>query len=134
MRETGEGLAQRVADVEGANRELQVTNDTQTAHLKDRDRWIGALVEGELRAGMLSKIRLSGRRRDRDAIIAGFADPPQPRVITLNHQLGEEKALGPAAPLVAEWREVSWRAATSEVWVERAEAGEAKVRAGNRID
>ena len=122
LRETGEGLAQRVADRETENRELQETNDTQTAHLKDRDRWIGVLVQGELRSGMLSKIGLSGRRRDRDAIIAGFADPPKPRVITLNHQLGEEKALGPAAPLVAEWREVSWRAATSEVRVERAEA------------
>ena len=49
LRETGEALAQRVEGLEGANRELQVTNDTQTAHLKDRDRWIGILVQGELR-------------------------------------------------------------------------------------
>ena len=122
LRGTGEALAQRVADLEAENRELQETNESQTAHLNDVDRWVGALVKGELLTGILKKMGLGRRGRDKVGIIAGFADRPKPGVVTLNHQVGEEKALDAAAPLVAEWREVSWRAATSEVWVERAEA------------
>ena len=122
LRETGGALAQRVAHLEAENRELQETSESQTAHLKDVDRWVGALVKEELRTGIWKKMWSGRRGADKVGSIAGFADRPKPGVVTLNHQVGEEKALGAAAPLVAEWREVSWRAATSEVGVERAEA------------
>ena len=102
LQETGEALAQGVAELEAENRELQETNESQTAHLKDVDRWVGALVKEELRTGILKKMGFIKRGKDRDVIIAGFGNPPGPRGFTVNHQLGEEKVLGPAAPLVDE--------------------------------
>ena len=122
LRKVGEALAQEVADLKTEIRKVQETNETQAAHLKDRDRWMVPLVQGNLRSGIFKKMGIVRRARDRDAIIAGFAGPPEAGVLTLNHQLGEEQALGRAAHLVDEWREVSWRAAISDNRLEQAEA------------
>ena len=102
LRDVGGALAERMANLETEMVELQETKESQEAHLKDLDRWIGALVRGELRSGILKKMGVIKRGRDRDTIIAGFGIPPDPEVFTLNHQLGEEKVLGRAAPLVDE--------------------------------
>ena len=102
LRDVGGALAERMANLEAEMVELQETNESQGAHLKDLDRWIGALVRRELRPGILKKMGLIKRGKDRDAIIAGFGNPPGPGVFTVNHKLGEENALGPAAPLVDE--------------------------------
>ena len=120
--EEGGILAQRVADLDAENQQLTETVETQTAHLEDLRRWMGALEQSKRRSGLLGWLSRFGRGRGEGNTIRRHQDPPKEGVVTPEHRLDEERALGPAAPLVAEWREASWTEDTSEDPVEKAEA------------
>ena len=127
IEDPGESLALEVEDLEvedleAENRELRETNETQTAHIVDWERRLAALGEQRHKRGVGRWLPWNRHIKKEEVITDRFMDPPKPGVVTLEHRLGEEKAFGRAAPLVAEWREVKRTESTSEEPVEQARA------------
>ncbi len=117
-----EPQALKVEDLEAENRELRETIETQTTHIMDWGRRLALLEEQRQQSGVGGWLQRKRRSKEEEVVTGKFMDPPKPGVVTSEHRLNEERALGPSAPVVAEWREVSWRVATSEDGVERVEA------------
>ena len=117
-----ETLAQKVTALEAENRELREAIATQTAHIADWGRRLAALGKQSHKSGGRSWPPWKRPIKGEEVVTDRFTDPPKPGVVTLEHRLGEEQALGRAAPVVAEWREVKWTESTSEEQVEQAEA------------
>ena len=115
-------LAQRMEDLEAENSELGEVIETQAAHIADWGRRLASLGERRRKRGAGSLLPWKRSIKRVEVITDRFMDPPNARVVTFEHRLGEEQALGRAAPVVAEWREVKWTESTSEERVEQAEA------------
>ena len=104
--DTGEILQDRAAALEEENRELRETVKAQAGELEALRRRVAELEEREKSPG------------GSDAVGGGEGQPgewrpprrghglPGAGVVTLEEQPDEEHAFGPAAPLVAEWRQV----------------------------
>ena len=108
LRNAIEEMGQKVADLDAEFQKSEKVNETYQAHLRDLHRWVGALVNFDLEDGLLRRTGIAKRSRDKKNISTGFAFPPKPGVVTLNHQLYEEEELGEAAETVAVWREAVW--------------------------
>ena len=113
-----EGMAQAVAALKAENSQLQATVDTQTAHIADWERRLAFLAQTQHKGGRRGWLSRNRPAKGEETVTGSFMDPPIPEVVTLEHRLGEEQVLGRAAPLVSEWRNVNWRAITSEDPVE----------------
>lgn len=122
IEDPGESLALKVEGLEAENRELRETNETQTAHIVDWERRLAALGEQRHKSGVVRWLPWNRHIEKEEVFTDRFMDPPKPGVVTLEHRLREERAFGPAAPSVAEWREVKRIESTSEEPVEQARA------------
>ena len=122
IEDPGESLALKVEDLEAENRKLRETNETQKAHIVGWERRLAALGEQRHKSGVVRWLPWNRHIEKEEVITDRFMDPPKPGVVTLEHRLREERAFGPAAPLVAEWREVKRTESTSEEPVEQARA------------
>ena len=108
-KDAGETLQGRAAALEEENRELRETVEAQAEELELLRRRIAELEERDQSQG------------GADAVARGQGNPGEWRpsrrgagmpgvgVVTLEEQPDEEHAFGPAAPLVAEWREMRAR-------------------------
>ena len=104
----GESQHDRAAALERENRELRATVEAQAVELEALRRQVAELEEQEQLPG----------GGGADAVDGGQGQPgdwrpprrlpgmPNAGVVTVEEQPDEAHALGPAAPLVAEWREV----------------------------
>ena len=115
-------LAQKVTDLEAENRELREAIETERAHIADWGRRLAALGKQSHKSGGRGWVPWKRPIKEEEVVINRFTDPPKPGVVTLEHRLGEEQALGRAAPVVAEWREARWKESPSGEQVEQAEA------------
>ena len=115
-------LARKVTALEAENRELREATETQTAHIADWGRRLAALGKQPHKGGGRGWLAWIRPIKREEVVTDRFMDPPMPGVVTFEHRLGEEQALGRAAPVVAEWRDVKWTESTSEEQVEQAEA------------
>ena len=118
----GESQHDRVAALEQENRELRETVKAQTVELEDLRRQVADLEEQE-------QLPDEG-----DVVDGGQGQPdewrpprrrpgmPDAGVVALEEQPDEAHALGPAAPLVAEWRRVRSAGQASGSRVDRAVA------------
>ena len=107
----------RVAELEDENRQLRELVEAQAKQLEELERQAASLEEGEQPRGDAERADAGEnqeQRRPRQQE-SGLADT---WVVGIEKQAGEEDALGPAAPLVAEWRELR----------------SAAMSAGNRVD
>ena len=109
MEDDDESLAQRVAALEEENRGLREFVEGQARQLEELGRRVAALEGREPRTGAPEAVN-AGDDQKRDW------RPPRRRpgmpdvgVTTLEEQPDEAHAFGPAAPLVAEWREITVR-------------------------
>ena len=91
-------LALRVTDLEAENRDLRGAVEAQAAHLDELGRRVAVLEEQRRRRGVLSWLGLTGRSKGRGTITDGITGPTEPRVVTLERQSGEERALAPRLP------------------------------------
>ena len=116
-----EALARRVAALEEENRWLREMLEAQGNSMKASERSGDSVEERER------------RREERESVGVGDDQgqwrPPRRRsglvdvgVVTMETQPDEEDAFGPAAPLVAEWRELRTGSKASGGRVERAQA------------
>ena len=117
-----ETLSLRVEDLEAENRELRQANETQTAHIADWALRLASLGERRRKVGVGGLLSWKRHTTEEEFITDKFMDPPEPKVVTLEHRLGEEKVFGRAAPSVTEWREVKRTESTLAEPVEQAEA------------
>ena len=107
--DAGKTPEDRAAALEQENRELSETVQAQAEELETLRRQVAELGDGE------------PPQAGEDAVDGGRGQPgewrpprrghgmPDAGVVTLEEQPDEESAFGPAAPLVAEWREISAR-------------------------
>ena len=107
-------LAQKVTDLEAENRELREAIETERAHIADWGRRLAALGKQSHKSGGRGWVPWKRPIKEEEVVINRFTDPPKPGVVTLEHRLGEEQALGRAAPVVAEWREARWKESPRE--------------------
>ena len=104
----GESLERRLAALEEDNRELRDLVESQAGQMEELTRWVDAL-EG---TGQQADDTDAGQAGDVQGDDQGQDwRPPRRRpgmpdagVVTLEKQPDEERAFGPAAPLVKEWR------------------------------
>ena len=114
-------LRQRVAEMEDENAELRELADDQARQLEVLTRRLAAL-EDSRRLGDAAEVVDAGIDADdahghnrADGVAEDWRPPrrrpgmPDAGVVTLEEQTDEEFAFGPAAPLVAEWREIRAR-------------------------
>ena len=117
-----ESLERRVAALEAENRQLRELVESQGNQLEELERRVAAL-EGREQQPSGTEAVDPGDGQEREW------RPPRRRpgmpnvgVVTLEEQPGEERAFGPAAPLVAEWRELRTMRQTAGSRVDRAKA------------
>ena len=116
-----EALARRVAALEEENRQLREMVEAQGSSSKASERSGDSVEERERRWG---ECESDGVGDDR-----GQRRPPRRRsgladvgVVTLEAQPDEEDTFGPAAPLVAEWRQLRVGAGSGQSRIDRAGA------------
>ena len=98
-----EALVKRTGELEGENREMRELVEAQAKQLKELERQVASLEEGEHPVGDAELVdagenQEKQRPRQRES---GLADA---WVVGVENQAGEEYALAPATPLVEEWR------------------------------
>ena len=115
-----EALARRVAALEEENRQLREMLEAQGDPMEASERSVDSVEERERRTGVCESIGVDDRQGQRrpPRRRSGLADVG---VVTLEAQPDEEDAFGPAAPLVAEWRELRTGSKASGGRVERAQ-------------
>ena len=113
-------LARRVAALEEENRWLREMVEAQGNPSKPTERSGDSVEERERRTGECKSVGAGDDRGQRRPLRrrSGLADVG---VVTLEAHPDEEDAFGPAAPLVAEWRELRTGSKASGGWVERAQ-------------
>ena len=99
-----ESLEQRVAALEQENGALQEVIEAQAKQLGELERLFGALEEEERRRGEAEAVSGDDGRPQEWRPPEREHGLPDAGVVTLEEQPDEERAFGPAAPLVAEWR------------------------------
>ena len=114
-----ESLEQRVAALEEENLKLRETFQSQAGQLDELGRRV-AVLEG--REGGSGGTEVSGgndgQQREWRPPRRGYG-LPYAGVVTLEEQPDEAHAFGPAAPLVAEWRELQVRVEKADSRVDR---------------
>ena len=114
-----EALGKHAAELEGENRELRELVEAQAIQLEALQGQISGLEEEEHSAGDAERVGVDEVYGQRPPPRRG-AGPLNAGVVTLETQPGEDDAFGPAAGLVAEWRELRNPAARLGSRVERA--------------
>jgi len=115
-------LERRVAALEKENRALGATIEAQAEQLAQLERQVSALEEGKRQRDEADAVG------DDDDQCRGWRPPPRVHglpdagVVTLEEQPDEERAFGPAASLVVEWRGLRTADGTTGSRVDRARA------------
>ena len=110
-------LSKHAAELEEENRELRELVEAQANRLKKLERQVAASEELERATGDTERVDdRDGRGHQREP------GPADAGVVSLEKRPGDDDALGPAAALVNEWRELRNPAAPPGSRVKRAEA------------
>ena len=116
-----EALVERTAELEEENRELRELVEVQANQLEELERQVASVEDEELQQEAAERVETEDERKPQP-VHRREPGLPDAGVITLEEQPGEDGALGPAAPLVEEWRALRNPAARRTSRVERAEA------------
>ncbi len=117
-----ESLEQRVAALEEERRELREVIETRAEQSEELERRVRALEEGERHQSEADGVGADeGRRQEWRPPPRGHG-LPDAGVVTLEEQPDEERAFGPAAPLVVEWRSLRTGCEASGSRIDRAGA------------
>ena len=131
-------LRQRVAELEGENAELRELADEQARQLEELTRRLAELEDGNPSGDVTDIVGAAevvdvgaddaSTHEQGDNVARDWRPPrrrpgmPDAGVVTLEEQPDEEHAFGPAAGLVAEWRQLRIQGGQSTSRVDRAQA------------
>ena len=117
----GEPLAEQVAALEDETRQLRELVEHQGRHLEELGRRVAGLEGQDQQPTEAGAVGGDDQQREWRPPRRGHALPGA-GVVTLEEQPNEEHAFGPAAPMVAEWREVRNRGQAAGSRVDQAVA------------
>ncbi len=117
-----ESVGERVAALEAENRELRETAEAHAGQLEELGRRVTRLEERAQQGGDAETVGVDEQQSAWRPPRRGHG-MPDAGVVTLEQQLDEGHAFGPAAPLVAEWRELRVVGETAGSRFDRAKAG-----------
>ena len=107
--------------MEDENRALRELVEAQANQLEELERQVASVEDGELQQEDAERVETENGRRPQPPH-RRKSGLPDARVVALEKQPDEDDALGPAAPLVEEWRALRNSAARRCRRVEQAEA------------
>ena len=117
-----ESVGERVAALEAENRELRETAEAHAEQLEELGRRVARLEERAQQGGDAETVGVDEQQSAWRPPRRGHG-MPDAGVVTLEQQPDEGHAFGPAAPLVAEWRELRTKREAAGSRVDRAKAG-----------